>query len=676
MALISNSSNLRNFNFTKAFIFTLFFLFTLLTSNLIKAQTTDLDPQDYDNFKKRNLLFMITICNFKDTKCTKLKSLFDQVFLKLKMEHLVEIKFPFLDTNKFSEKLINEYSYEGFPVIYYINQSDSEKEVFFGTRDLENIYKFLKYKLIFPDENLIEAKDDTDAIEKINNIKGEKALIIMGEFKSYPQFSFSLFQKAARKAGLNIIVQIKSDDLLEKYEVVEFDLAIYDSKIKYEKPIYTTDEGLGESGTYQFFRLKINKQKNYQSETLSQAILIADINKNKNDLFKNFTQETFEFALNQGLTTMFYLYSDKEKHLSNELEESLQQLASQYQNEIIFTKGSINHKIIKSLKFVKHYNITKKDLPMILFTKKPQDYFNKMSVKDFITYNDDVEKYILKNSQLKIFVDTFLKSYMNRHNINESNQLTLSSEIIETLIERIIDQVYPKSSFHTESEKIQMNGENFIMVINEGLEEENSSILLMICPRSSKKYSRIRSRIERVFNIVYEANDKKIIFDEFDPLENEISYINYNYYPTIAFIQKSKTPKKWKVKLHNGKLTTYEITKFIKNSLSSSLNEIPLENEGEVSVFEKENPLYPINKLRYEGKIFSEGVFTDKINVGLKRRWNSLKKNKVFLTNGIFEKLEYPNNYNEDNNTEDFDFEDDVLESHLHKNEDETKNDL
>lgn len=669
---------IKNLNLKRLITTTIFIIFLNLLSYQVKSQITDLESQDYDNFKKRNILFMLTICNFNDTKCKNLRPVFDFVQEKFKSEHKVEIKFPFLDSNKLSEKLVNEYAFEGFPVTYLVNQSESEKEVYLGLRDLNSIYNYLKYKLIFVEENLVEAKSEIEAIDKINASKDKKALIILGDFKSYPNFSFALFQRAARKAGFENLIQIKSEELIEKYYVNDFDLAIYDANFKYENPNFIAGEEINNDEFFNFFRIKIKKNTKYEAENLSQAILIADVNKNKTNLFSNFKEETFEYAFNYGLPTVFYLYSNLEQ-IPKDLDDSLKMVASNYQNEFVFTKGSINNKILKSMKFVKHYNITKNDLPMILITKNPEEYFTKIPIKSLVTYNDDVDKYILKRGQLKEFVDTHLPSYLMKNNLAETSELTLSSEIVETFIEKIKDKIYPKINFHTYSEQIQMNGENFISVINEALEEENSIIVLMICPKSSKKYARIRSRIERVFNIIYEANDKKIIFDEFDPLINEITFIDYNYYPTIAIIQKSKTPKKWKVKLHNGKLTTHEITKFIKNSISKNIYENPLENDGEVSKFERENPLYPIHKLRFEGKLFSEGVITDKVNVGLKRRWFSLKRNRIFLNKGQLRHLEYPNNYEEDDITEEFEFEDDVIESHLHKNADEeqeTKTDL
>lgn len=673
----SAKSLLINFNFKKLILSTIFLICINLSLNLVKTQTTDLEAQDYENFKKRNILFMLTICNFNDTKCKKIKPVFDEVFQKFKSEHNIEIKFPFIDAGKLPEKLWNEFSYEGFPVTYFINQSESEKEVYLSVRDLSNITKFLKYKLIFAEENLLEAKDENEAIEKVNATKEKRALILMGDFKAYPHFSFALFQRAAKKAGLENLIQIKSDEVLEKYYVNEFDLAIYDANYKYENPNFVSEDELNKEEFLNFFRVKIKKNSIYEAESLSQAILIADLNKNKTNLFSNFKEETFEYALNHGLPNVYYLYSTSEQ-IPKELEESIRSVASNYQSEFVFTKGSINSKIIKSLKFVKHYNITKFDLPMLLVTKNPEEYFNKVPVKSLVTYNDDVEKYILKQTQLKKFVDIHLPSYRLKNNIADDSELGFSPEIVETFLEKIKDKMFPKITFHTYSEQIQMNGENFVSVINEALEEENSIIVLMICPKSLKKYSRIRSRIERVFNIIYEANDKKIIFDEFDPLQNEISFIEYNYYPTIAIIQKSKTPKKWKVKLHNGKLTTHEITKFIKNSISGNTNENPLENDGEVTKFEQENPLYAIQKLRYEGKLFSEGVVTDRVNFGLKRRWFSLRRNKVFLNKKQLEHLDYPNHYEEDDITEEFEFEDEVIESHLHKNQDqeEGKTDL
>jgi hypothetical protein len=449
------------------------------------------------------LIFMTTICNFADSKCKNIKKVFEDVYKKFKDNHNLQIQFPFINAKKLPEKLWNEYIYEGFPVTYYVNQADSEKEAFIGVRDVTQIYKYLKYKLIFLEENLIELNDEHEIIKQIDNTPEKKAFIIIGEFSSYPHFSFLLFQKAARRAGYERIIQIKSDDVVEKYGINDFDLAIYNTNITYESVVSEDNQKL--DGIIRFKRLKINKNQKYESEELAQLIMLVDSNKKKEDLFSNLNENTFEFALNYGIPTVFYLYSNKEQQLPNNLEEELTNVASNYQNEFIFRKGSINNKILKNLKFVKHYNITKNDLPLVLFTRKPE-YFNKFPFKNIIINFDDVEKYLLKRTDLKKFVKENLQSYLSNDNINIDN-LSFAPEIIEIFLERIKDNKYPRFTFHTYSETIQMNGENFISVINEALEEENSTIVLMICPKSSKKYTRIRSRVERVFNKIYESND-------------------------------------------------------------------------------------------------------------------------------------------------------------------------
>jgi hypothetical protein len=147
-----------------------------------------------------------------------------------------------------------------------------------------------------------------------------------------------------------------------------------------------------------------------------------------------------------------------------------------------------------------------------------------------------------------------------------------------------------------------------------------------------------------------------------------MSFIDYNYYPTIALIQKSKVSKKWKVKIHNGKLTTFEITKFIRNSISESTSDQPLENEGEVNSFEEDNPLFAIHKLRFEGKVLGESLINQSFNVGLKRKWINLKKNNLVGTKGDLEYLQYPNFFEDDAISEEFEIDDDVTEKHLHKN--------
>ena len=626
--------------------------------SLIKSQVSDLTVNDHDNYKKSNLSFIITICNFTDTKCKNLRKVFEQIFKKFQKDFNLELKFPFLDSKNLPEKIVSEYTYEGFPVTYFINQSENEKELFLGAREFDRLLKFLKYKLIFPEENLIEANNETEILTYLNKSNDKKALIILGTFTAYSNFSFNLLRKAARKAGIEKVIQIKNEEIIQKYNINEFDLGIFDTKLLKNKEDLISSENI--------FRLKINKTKKYEIEELTQMILLVDINKNEKNLFSNFSEVDFEYALTYGLPSLFYLFSDKEKQLPTKLEDSLKTVALNYQNDLIFRKGSINSKILKNLKFVKQYNITKNDLPLILITKKNTNYFNPITNKNAMINDDDVEKFILKKSQLKNFVKSFLKSHASS-NLDVDN-LNFTPEIIQTLIEKIKDQEFSPTAFNTVSELIQMNGENFKFVIDDALKEENT-IVLIICPKASKKYNRIRSRVERVFNKIYEANDKKIIFDEFDPLENEISFIYYNYYPSIALIQKTTTVNKWKVRVYQGKLSTYDITQFIKNSADFSVNEVNLDNEAEINKYENENRLNPLHKLRYEGKLFSENIISDTMNIGLKRRWYILKKNNKVISKGEFDELEYPNYYEEDLFSDDFEIDDNADESFLHINE-------
>lgn len=656
-------------NPTKALF--LFFIFLLLCIRNAKGEVIDLEAKDYNNFKSRNMLFLITICNTNDSKCKNVRNVFKDVADKIKKEHNYEFKFAILNEKNLPENLWNEYNYEGFPNIYYVNTAESVKELFIGLRDVTTLYKFIKYQIIFPEENLSEVNDEQELIKKVNNSKEKKALVILGDFKSYPHFSFNLIRKAARRSGFEQVIHIKSEEVNEKYEVTDFDLAIYDSTFK-SNAKNSEDETQTEK---YLMRIKINKYNKYDIEDLAQLIILIDANKDKTKLFSDFNDQTFEYAFTYGIPTVFYLYSDKQTHLNNELEDMLKTVAYNYQTEFIFTKGSINNKIFKNLKFVRDYKITKNDLPMILVFRKPMEYLNKLKYKNVRINNDDVDKYILKNTEIKKFVKEHLQSYLANNSQDQEN-LSFTPEIVETFLEKIKENKYSKTSYTSIKEQLELNGENFVSVIDDALEKENSIVVLMICPKLSKKYKRIRSRVERVFNKIYEPNDKKIIFDEFDPLENELSFINYDYYPSIVTIDKSDTPQKWKVKVYNGKLTTKGMTNFIKSSLSTSVLESQLDNESEVDQFENEYPLYALHKLRYDGKLLTEKIISPTINVGLKRRWFNLKKNHHVLKMGEIEHLEYPNFFEEDDISEDFELEDDVIESHLHKLPDQEKSDL
>lgn len=673
-----NSQFLPKYFFLNILIFSLFF-------SCFNSQSFDLQEANFENFKRRTNSFMFTICKFTDTRCKNLKKLYDEAAKNLKEKFNLEFKFPFVDPEKISIRISSEYPFEGSISSYYVNQQDQEKELYISKREIKPLMNFLEYRLIFPEENLKEARDEKELNEFLLKIPEQKALILMGDIANFSNINFRLLQLASRKAGVENIIQIRNEKFLEENFINDYELALINPDYEKEEKQQNKEnegEGMGNSSSSlkneRFTFLKFTKTQELEKDHISDLIKLALFNRKKENLFSEYSLNSQSLALDQGIPTITYFYSKKDLHLNEEFDNSMKILAQDYKDEVIINKGSINNNIIKELKIARHYNLTRDDLPLIMFTKRPERIFNSPKYYGFSDFFD-VEKFFLKKSDLLKFVQTNLKDYLSSKLIGE-NELEFSAEIIEKFYEMCKNNLIEKEKVTTDQNRIEMNGHNFVQVINEVLTEGVKGVLIMICPRASKKFKRIRHRVERVFAKFYKPNDEKIIFDEFDPFMDEMSFINVKFYPAIVMVQKTIEEKKWKVTNFKGHFTTREISRFVKNTLEGTIMEADLDNEKEVVEFERENKLFPLSRLRYENKLLKMGRMPQSYNIGLKRRWNNLKNLGVLnIVNGKEFKEDYEvNEFNEfemDDLSDEFENEDDVDESVLQTKDDKEKKD-
>lgn len=626
-------------------------IFALLIGSF-NSQTFDLQEMNFNTFKTRINQFMVTICDFNETRCKEQRKLFDEAAKILKEKYKIKFLFAFADPSKITGKISTEYPYEGFVTSYFVNASENIKETYVGLRKISAIMKFLEYRLVFPEDNLVEAKNEEELDGIVNKIPEKRALVLMGDIANYKNINFRLLQLASRKAGIEKIVQIRDANFLEKYLVNDYELTMYN--------IDNTQEE-------KFIRIKLKKNNEYEKDHLADLIKLVDYNRKEKNIFSDMNNENLSLTLNHGLPSINFFYSKKDTQLNENLGIQLNNLAHDYKDEFILSKGSINDPIIKELKIVRHYNITRMDLPMIMFTKRHDKVFNSdrlYGVDDFF----DVEKYFLKRTDLVQFVKNNMKNYLENKLISES-EIEFSIEIIEKFYEMCKEGLIEKEKVTSDLNKIEMNGHNFVQAINDALKDtSNKGIVLLICPKNSKKYARIRNRVERVFTKLFKANSEKIIFDEFDPFLNEMSFINVNSYPSIVIIQNTLEEKVWKVINFKDQLTTRDISRFIKSSFEGTIYEQDLENEREINEFERTNKLYPINRLRYEGKILIENRMAPSFNIGLKRRWNNLKRFNIIKENPIFENA---NVFEIDDLSDEFEMNDNVDETVLQNKADE-----
>lgn len=544
------------------------------------------------------------------------------------------IATAFFDPVKFRNFLLpKEFVYEGVPTLYYVNRNHGEVIPFLGGINSNNILKFLKFKLIFDVEE-IKINDIRELDEKMLKDKIYSAIIFLGN-PTRSNLSFETLAKASKNAGIHkIFVISENKGILSQFDIQDengYNIAIYKPHKKVHK-------------------LDISLEDQLDVKRLCEIIMINDRIYDEG-FFHLFNDLDLELALNKNISTLFYLYSDKNQ-LPKETEFEFFDLAKKYKNEISFVKGSINAKTLKRLKFPKVFNITRADLPIVIFTGEN------------LLNDDDVEKYVLKSSNLLKVLKTMHEKSKKKKNQNMTSLKEMSEDQnIEFTIHDVMNKNTIENFFSSvkkgELEKIytseneeapyKMVGETFEQVINEAVKEDHE-ILLLICPNYLKQYSNARSVIERVYEKLFQINEGKILFDEFDPFTNELSLIEYKYYPTLVYIQRNpnEIKKNWSYKKYEGKFLNEDIIKFIKENSKFEVKINTTLNYAHINREEQKNPIYPVLKYRSDSKFLSDNLI--KYDVGLKRKWFVLKKNRLVLNDDELKAYETGNEYEDDLN--------------------------
>jgi hypothetical protein len=552
----------------------------------------------------------MSLCSEKISKCSKLRNTLIEVSKRSPDELGTEIPIGMIDTDK-NPKLAMKWIDEGFATLYYVNQEETEKEVYLGLKQAKNIIKYLKFKLV---SNIESVDKETQLLASFNSNLLRTAIVFFGSENSAP-FTISTLARAGREAGINKVFIVRDEKYLDKLKIDDFDVAIFSKD--HHKSIYDIK------------RLYVQDEDDLSMKKLRNILIINY--RNLNGYFSFLKESDLELIFNQNLPTLFYVYSDKSQ-LSKSVEADITDLAKKYANEFLFFKSPINSKPLKLIELNRLFNFTKQDLPALVLTNENP------------SNSDDVEKFYA-NQLLAKRVKT-----MEGLIVREREEKELDSELIDKyIVEQFIDKYKIRalanklfSEPDLDENEFKMTAEYFAGVIDEALGEGNE-VLLIICPRSIKKFNRIRARIYRTYQKIHKLNNEKILFDEIDPFLNEVSYINYKYYPTLALIQKSKIqegPNRWNVHIKENGFTHDQIINFVKSHTSLpnfKVNNTALGRDLEINELESKHHLYPVLKNRLDAKLLSENLI--KGENGFRRRWLNLKRtgqvpNIVTVDNG------------------------------------------
>jgi hypothetical protein len=600
----------------------------LLCSALIKSELVDLTEKNFKDFVTSNKFCLINLCSDKISKCTKLKNNLLQVQTNIKTEMNIDLSIATVNVDS-QPKIAEKFVWEGYPTIVALE--DGIIEDYIGAKEVKNLMKFLRFKLT---HDIEEVNSEKDILTSMKNNKIDLATVFLGDIKRSP-FEIKTLSKASKIAGFKKVYILNQQNSLNKYKVDEWEVGIYKAKSE----IMTI--------------LNLNDEEDLSQSRIAQILLINK--SNSRGFFKPLKEIDLEYSLAKGVPTIYYLYNNKNE-LTPTIETDITALSKKYKNDFLFFKSSVKNSVLHKLDIGVQFNLTRDELPaMVLTAENP---FN----------NDDVQKFIVKASDLKVELAKVLKQQNEAQNITETEvEVSIDDLITKKTVENLIESFKNgklQQTFVTEHEDndIKMTGENFPHVINEAL-EEGKEVVLLVCPKFSKKYERVKTRFFRVFSKLYDINEQKILFDEFDPFVNELSQFKYKYIPTIAYIKKNPdtfSANKWIVKTKNSKFEGKEIIKFIENNSQFKIN---VNNTAIPSYYDDEeikNPLFPSLKSRLESKFLSENLV--RYNIGLRRRWYSLKKHGLVLDVETSE-FDNSNQFEEDYEPEEYGKYDDFVET-------------
>jgi hypothetical protein len=183
-----------------------------------------------------------------------------------------------------------------------------------------------------------------------------------------------------------------------------------------------------------------------------------------------------------------------------------------------------------------------------------------------------------------------------------------------------------------------------------------------------KKYNRIHTRLERVYNKL--KSNENLAFYQFDPLLNEIEYIDYKKYPSIVIVKNLN----WEYEILDDDFTTSNIVNFIKSKIKIEKVE-EISQESLINSGEMEWKLNSIKKSKYELKLIEnkDSDFTE-LNTGLRRLGEYYKHDHDQMFSKMMKNVMGDNDGNDDDDEkheeDDVEYEDDIDENEYLKNSD------
>lgn len=408
--------------------------------------------------------------------------------------------------------------------------------------------------------------------------------------------------------GNNII---SDEDLFYSAKIGEMRLIYQINNEDYAVKVNKGKEGLvvyfKHKTTNEYNNRAIEVDKGIEKNILSNRLLFV-FKEGINTDFNQLSSYDLDLVFEKNILSIIYIYNTISD--IDYIKENIKSFIQKQQDKISFSKASINDDLLIQLDIKKIIELNNTILPGFLCLIPSGNH---------IVY-DDVFKYFIPFNQGKNINERLNEGIANN---NHHNRILFAD-----------------------------NRDNLLSIKSHIANKEE--FLLLICSHKILKYRRITQRIKRTFAQI----KKHIIYEEIDPLTNEIDFMTYEYVPTIAYIKLSKTSSDIIISKLENDFSSEAILNFIKTYSNIIID------PSSIIHTDNHHPLYPVHKSRYEKKILSKGAVNG--HVGLKRLWWSLKtqgkiikrkNDQKYLFDYLgysdedYEKKDYANNSKKKNNS-------------------------
>lgn len=570
----------------------LFFILMVCISN---CEIMILNKENYASLSTMNTPYLISIGNLQIEKSKNVTQVLRDLEV-LCVASKLDIKLVYLDIVE-QKEIAGEWLVTKIPSHFFINNEDGNHDSYLGWTDQKQILKFIQNKIFLP----VQYLDSIDTFDKYR--KEHKSIVYVTKKEKFdPNDQNNLFRKAAKFLGFKYFFYTDTKEFLELFNMTieETDLILlnrtreYDSKIQNFERLYI-NENVTNPNNY-------TEIKRYIEAMQREPFSVINI-------------KNYEKMIEEGEPTVVLIYDKTAKtfgRMKSVLIDKMRLLALKYRKDINFVHGTFSDAEILTEYFWLDDESGDYKVPFLIITQAGDS-------------TDDIDKYIL-NKEITIenveqFINDFKAGKLEKDLFVEYNDEELEAVDYDRTK---IDVKSFKNELMVNNKMIITNAYNITNAIDWAI-NQGKEVVLLICPKVSKKYNRIKTRLERVIDKL--KRNKQIYFLVVDPIMNELVNIEYKFIPSVMHIKKNinfyENENKYIFTDHTKELTTEKITEFITNNSNFKLNVQKLERENIVNEFEHKFKLSRMRKQHFEDKIYELKYDRVATKGGLKRFWKS-----------------------------------------------------